>query len=43
MYINGIHLTGNEYSMSNGTVTLVTPIEEAGAVIDFVVYKSVSE
>lgn len=43
VYINGIHLTGNEYSISNGTVTLITPIEEAGAVIDFVVYKSVSE
>lgn len=41
IYINGIHLTGNEYTMTNGTVTLETPIEEAGAVVDFVVYKSV--
>lgn len=41
IYINGIHLTGNEYTISNNTVTLETPIEEAGAVIDFVVYKSV--
>lgn len=43
VYINGIHLTGNEYTISNSTVTLETPIEEAGAVIDFVVYKSVPE
>lgn len=41
IYINGIHLTGNEYTLSNNTVTLETPIEETGAVIDFVVYKSV--
>lgn len=41
IYINGIHLTGNEYTLSNNTVTLETPIEEAGAVIDIVVYKSV--
>ena len=41
VYINGIHLTGNEYTISNNTITLETPIEEAGAVIDFVVYKSV--
>lgn len=41
VYINGIHLTGNEYTISNSTVTLETPIEEAGAVVDFVVYKSV--
>lgn len=43
IYINGLHLTGNEYTLSNNTVTLETPIAEAGAVIDFVVYKSVPE
>ena len=41
VYINGIHLTGNEYTISNNIVTLETPIEEAGAVVDFVVYQSV--
>lgn len=41
VYINGIHLTGNDYTISNNTVTLEVPIEKAGAVIDFVVYKSV--
>lgn len=41
VYINGIHLTGNEYTITNGTITLETPIEQAGAVVDFVVYKSV--
>ena len=41
VYINGIHLTGNEYTITNSVVTLETPIEEAGAVVDFVVYKSV--
>lgn len=41
IYINGIHLNGNEYTLSNNTVTLETPIEEAGAVVTFVVYKSV--
>lgn len=40
VYINGIHLTGNEYTISNNTVTLETPIEKAGAVIDIVVYQS---
>lgn len=38
IYINGIHLTGNEYTMSNNVVTLETPIEKAGSVVDFVVY-----
>lgn len=41
VYINGIHLNGNEYTISNNTVTLETPIEKAGAVVTFVVYKSV--
>ena len=39
IYINGIHLNGNEYTISNNTVTLETPIEEAGAVVTFVVYQ----
>ena len=41
VYVNGIHLNGNEYTISNNTVTLETPIEEAGAVVTFVVYQSV--
>lgn len=41
VYINGLHLTHDDYSVANGVVTLTTPIEEAGAVVDFVVYKSV--
>ena len=41
VYINGIHLTGNEYTITNNTVTLETPIQDAGAVVDFVVYKSI--
>lgn len=41
LFINGFHLNSNEFTLSNNTVTLETPIEEAGAVIDFVVYKSV--
>lgn len=41
VYINGLHLTGNDYTLVNGTVVLETPIQEAGAVVDFVVYKSV--
>ena len=40
VYINGIHLTGNEYTLVNGTMYLETPIEAAGAVVDFVVYQS---
>lgn len=41
IYINGIHLNSNEYTLSNNTVTLETPIEEAGSTVTFVVYKSV--
>lgn len=41
VFINGLHLNGNEYTLSNSTVTLETPIEEAGAVVTFVVYQSV--
>lgn len=43
IYINGIHLTGNEYTLSNNVVTLETPIEKAGSVVDFVVYHMVNE
>ena len=43
VYINGIHLNGNEYSQSNDTITLATPIQKAGAVVTFVVYKSVDQ
>lgn len=40
VYISGIHLNGNEYTISNNYITLETPIEEAGTVITFVVYQS---
>ena len=43
VYINGIHLTGNEYTLSNNVITLETPIEKAGSVVDFVVYHMVNE
>lgn len=41
VFINGIHLNGNEYTLSNSRVTLETPIEEPGAVVTFTVYQSV--
>ena len=37
VYINGIHLNGNEYTQSNAVITLETPIQNAGAVVTFVV------
>ena len=43
VYINGIHLNGNEYTQSNAVITLETPIQNAGAVVTFVVYKSVDQ
>ena len=43
VFINGFHLNGNEYTLVNGNVVLETPIQKTGAVIDFVVYKSVPE
>lgn len=43
VYISGLHLTGNEYTITNNTVTLETPIQEAGVTVDFVVYKSVAQ
>ena len=41
IFINGFHLNANDYTLSNNTVTLEVPIEEAGAIIDIIVYKSV--
>lgn len=38
VYINGLHLTGAEYTNAAGTVTLTTPLADAGQVVDFVVY-----
>lgn len=38
VYINGIHLTGNEYTITNNVINLETPIEDAGSVVDLVVY-----
>lgn len=40
VYINGIHLTANDYTISGNTITLAVPIEKAGAVVDLVVYQS---
>ena len=41
VFINGIHLNGNEYTLSNATVTLETPISKVGTPVTFVVYKTV--
>lgn len=41
VFINGIHLNGNEYTLTNSTVVLEQEIEEAGATVTFVVYQSV--
>lgn len=43
VYINGIHLNGNEYTQMNSTITLEIPIQNAGAVVTFVVYKSTDQ
>lgn len=40
VYINGIHLNGNEYSLNGNVVTLTTPIAKAGAVVTFEVFQS---
>lgn len=37
IYINGLHLAPGEYTNTNGTVTLATPIVSPGAVITFAV------
>jgi len=39
VYISGIHLNGNEYTISNNYITLETPIEEPDTVVTFVVYQ----
>ena len=40
VYINGLHLNGDEYTLNGNTVTLTTPIEKAGAVVTFEVFQS---
>ena len=40
VYVNGIHLNTNEYTITNSTVALETPIEDPGAVVTFVVYQT---
>ena len=40
VYINGIHLNSSEYTQSNATVTLETPISRTGQKVTFVVYQS---
>lgn len=42
VYVNGIHLNGNQYTLRNSTVVLVSPVA-AGTNITFEVYKSVSD
>jgi hypothetical protein len=39
--INGLTLANNEYTQSESTITLVTPIEHVGTPISFVIYKSI--
>jgi hypothetical protein len=41
VYVNGIHLNGNEYTLTNNVITLETPIEDPGSTVTFVVYQSV--
>ena len=41
VYINGIHLTGDEYTLINDVASFATPIHKAGTVVDFVVYHMV--
>lgn len=40
VFVNGIHLNGNEYTLTNSVVTLETPIEDPGSTVTFVVYQS---
>lgn len=42
LYVNGIHLNGNQYTLRNSTVVLASPVA-AGTNITFEVYKSVSD
>lgn len=41
VYVNGIHLNGNEYTLTNNVITLETPIEDPGSTVTFLVYQSV--
>lgn len=41
IYVNGLRLDDNEYSMSQSTVTLAAPITHTGTEISLVVYKSI--
>ncbi len=43
VYINGIHLNSNEFTLSNNIVTLETPISKAGQVVTFAVFQSAHE
>ena len=42
VYVNGIHLNGNQYTLRNSTVVLASPVA-TGTNITFEVYKSVSD
>lgn len=42
VYINGMHLNSTEYTLSNNTVTLETPISEVGTTVTFVIYQTVN-
>lgn len=41
VYIDGLRLDKNEYTMNQSTVTLLTPITHAGTEVSLVVYKSI--
>ena len=41
LYVNGLHLTANEYTQNGSTVTITKQLQWAGDVLDIVVYKSV--
>lgn len=41
VYVNGLRLDENEYSLSQSTVALTTPITHAGTEVALVVYKSI--
>ena len=40
VFIDGLHMTGNDYTLLDSTVILKKPLE-AGSIVDFIVYKSV--
>ncbi len=40
LFIDGLHITGNDYRLVDSTVMLKKPLE-AGSMVDFIVYKSV--